>query len=274
MRDYCLSFFSFVCTLLCLLPLASLLFYVVGQGLSRFDGAAFTQLPPPPNSESGGFANALLGTIVMVGIATGLSVPIGVSAAVYGAEFDSKVGAVIKLAANVLYSVPSILTGVFVYGLIVLPTAQLTQGRYAFSAVAGGVALAIVMLPVVFRTTIESLQQVEQDLRWAALAVGATESQVVLGVVLPTALPAVGVGIFLAVARVMGETAPLIFTALFNQYWSRSVWDRTASLAVLIYEFARSPFANQQQLAWTTALVLCVLATIANLGAKLVARRD
>ncbi len=271
---------------------------MVRQGLSRFDLAAFTQLPPPPHSEGGGFANALVGTIVMVTMAMVWSVPLGVAAAVYVAEFDSDpdqggrlagqegaMGAVnllgqgiggrgIKVAANVLYSVPSILTGVFVYGLIVLPTAQLTQGRFSFSAVAGAVALGIVMLPVVFRTSLASLHQVPEDLRWAALAVGATEAQVVLGVLLPAALPSIAVGIFLAVTRVMGETAPLIFTALFNQYWARSVWDRTASLAVLIYEFSRSPFANQQQLAWTTALILCLLVTIANLVAKLLSQRD
>ncbi|MCA1904526.1 MAG: phosphate ABC transporter permease PstA [Cyanobacteria bacterium KgW148] len=267
-----MSFVFFGATLLALTPLISLLFYLISRGWSRFDLLAFTQLPPAPNASGGGFANALWGTIGMVTLASSLSIPIGVLGAVYGTEFGQKWAKSVVLAANVLYSVPSILIGVFVYGLIVLPTTTVTQGRYSFSAVAGGVALGIVMLPLVFRTTVESLKQIEGEIRWGALAVGATASQVVLGVVIPAALPSIGTGILLGIARIAGETAPLIFTALFNQYWARNLWDRTASLAVLIYEFSRSPFSNQQQLAWTTALILCLLVTIGVILAKVCSR--
>ncbi len=263
-----MSFVFLIATLLTLCPLVSLLIYILSQGLARFDLAALTQLPPPPNGTGGGFANALVGSLVMAGIASSLSIPIGVFGAVYVVEFGQGWAKLVSLGANILYSVPSILVGVFVYGLIVIPTTIISQGRYSFSAIAGGVALGIVMLPVVFQTTLESLKQIETEIRWGGLAVGATTSQVVLGIVLPGASPSIGTGILLGIGRIAGETAPLIFTALFNQYWARSLLDRTASLGVLIYEFSRSPFKNQQQLAWTTALILCMLIAGGNVIAK------
>ena len=268
-----MSVVFFVFTILSLCPLVSLLFYVIRQGVQRFDLLAFTQLPPAPNAVGGGFANALGGTIVMVAIACSFSIPIGVFGAVYVVEFGERLSKLVILVANILYSVPSILIGVFVYSSIVLPTTFISHGRYSFSALAGGIALGIVMLPIVFRTTVESLKQIDAEIRWAGLAVGATASQVVLGVVLPGAGAPIVTGILLGIARIAGETAPLIFTALFNQYWARSLLDRTASLSVLIYEFSRSPFVNQQQLAWTTALVLCILLTIGTLLGRFLTRR-
>jgi phosphate transport system permease protein len=247
-------------TVLALIPLFIILAYLLTKGIASLRPAVFTELPPPPLVQGGGFGNALVGTIIMVGIGGLISVPIGIMAAIYLSEFSQgKLAEWIRFATNVLSGVPSIIIGVFAYGVIVL-----TTGSY--SAWAGGFALAVLMLPIIVRTTDESLKLVPQEVRQAAVGVGANRYQTVLKVVLPAAVPAIITGITLAVARAAGETAPLIFTALFTQFWPN--WDNllmepTASLSVLVYNFAIVPFQNQQELAWAAAfiLVLLVLAT-------------
>lgn len=247
-------------TLIAIIPLFIILSYLITKGINSLSPAVFTELPPPPLVDGGGFGNAIIGTIIMVGIGGLMSVPLGVMAAIYLSEFnEGQVGDWIRFATNVLSGVPSIIVGVFAYSAVVLTTKT-------YSAWAGGFALAILMLPIIVRTTEESLKLVPQDVRQASVGIGANQYQTVLQVVLPAALPAIITGITLSVARAAGETAPLLFTALFTQYWPN--WDNrlaepTASLSVLVYNFAIVPFKNQQELAWGAAfiLVLLVLAT-------------
>ncbi|MGK7895328.1 MAG: phosphate ABC transporter permease PstA [Xenococcus sp. (in: cyanobacteria)] len=247
-------------TIMAIVPLFIILGYLLTKGISSLSLSVFTELPPPPLVEGGGFGNAILGTVIMVGIGALISVPIGIMAAIYLSEFsDGKLGDWIRFATNVLSGVPSIIIGVFAYGVVVLTTRQ-------YSAWAGGFALSILMLPIIVRTTDEALKLVPQEIRQASIGIGANNYQTVLQVVVPAALPAIITGITLSVARAAGETAPLLFTALFTQYWpdlSNGFVEPTASLAVLVYNFAIVPFQNQQELAWAAAfiLVLLVLAT-------------
>ncbi|PSN11010.1 phosphate ABC transporter permease PtsA [filamentous cyanobacterium CCT1] len=256
-------------TLLALIPLVLVLVYVVIRGFSRLNWAAFTQLPPPPLApDQGGFANALIGTLIMVGIGALVSVPFGVLAAIYLSEFSQgQVPRWIRFATNVLSGVPSILMGVFIYGLFVI-----TTGTY--SAVAGGFALGVLMLPIIVRTTDESLQIVPKQVRWAAIGMGASKFQTVLRVVLPAALPAIATGLTLAVARAAGETAPLLFTALFSQYWLDSLFQPTASLSVLVYNFATVPYEGQQRLAWAAALILVGIVLLTSILARWATRKQ
>jgi len=254
--------------LISLVPLVAVLVYVVIRGFNRLNLQVLTQLPPPPLADGGGFANAIVGTLIIVAIATAISLPFGVSAAIYLSEFHKgRIARWIRFATNVLSGVPSILMGVFVYGFFVLATGT-------FSAVAGGIALAVLMLPIIVRTTEESLQLVPQDVRWASVGMGASKYQTVFRVVLPAALPAIATGVSLAVARAAGETAPLIFTALFTQFWARSLFEPTASLSVLIYNFATVPYDNQQELAWAASLILVGLVLLTSILARWATRKS
>lgn len=253
---------AFVCGCCALLPLLAVLSYVIIQGFSSLRPNLFTELPPPPLVPGGGFANAIVGTLIMVGLGALISVPVGVLAAIYLTEFSAgSVRRVIRFATNVLSGVPSIIAGVFAYGIIVATT-------HTYSALAGGVALSILMLPIIVRTTDESLQLVSQDLRQASVGLGATNFQTVSQVVLPAAIPAIVTGATLAIARAAGETAPLLFTALFSQNWTNSLFAPTASLAVLVYNFATSPFKNQQSLAWAASLILVLLVLLTSIIAR------
>ncbi len=211
----------------------------------------------------GGFGNAILGTTVMVGIAVLLSVPFGLLTAIYLAQSQTKVAETVRFCAKVLTGFPSILAGVFAYGAIVLVTGS-------FSALAGAVALSVLMLPTIILTSEDAIRMVPSRMKEAAIGMGATPTQTTWMVLLPTAIPGILTGVMLAVARAAGETAPLIFTALFSNYW---LWSHgraqlmapTASLAVLIYNFAGMPFKNQVELAWAAALVLVLMVLTANL---------
>lgn len=253
---------AFLCGILALLPLIAVLSYIIIQGVSSLRLDLFTKLPPPPLVPGGGFGNAILGTLLMVGIAALISIPFGVLAAIYLTEFSTgKTSRWIRFATNVLSGVPSIIAGVFAYGIVVAATG-------GFSAVAGGVALSILMLPIIVRTTDEALQLVSQDLRQAAVGLGATKFQTVALVVVPAAVPAIVTGATLAIARAAGETAPLLFTALFSQYWSNGIFEPTASLAVLVFNFAISPFKNLQSLAWAASLILVLLVLLTSVIAR------
>ena len=253
-------------TFMALVPLFIILAYLLTKGISSLSASVFTELPPPPLVQGGGFGNAILGTLIMVGIGALISVPIGIMAAIYLSEFSQgKLADWIRFATNVLSGVPSIIIGVFAYSAIVLTTKS-------YSAWAGGFALSILMLPIIVRTTEESLKLVPQEVRQASVGIGANNYQTVLQVVLPAALPAIITGVTLSVARAAGETAPLLFTALFTQYWPN--WDNllvepTASLAVLVYNFAIVPFKNQQELAWSAAFILVVLVLITSVVSRL-----
>jgi phosphate transport system permease protein len=262
-----MSAIAFLCGALALIPLIALLSYVLIQGFSNLNLDLFTQLPPPPLVKGGGFGNAIVGTLMTVGIATLISVPFGVMAAIYLTEFSKpKLARNIRFATNVLNGVPSIIAGVFAYGIVVATTKS-------YSAFAGGVALAILMLPIIVRTSDEALQLVPNDLRQAAVGIGATNFQTVAQVVLPAALPAIVTGATLSIARAAGETAPILFTALFSQFWSNSPFQPTATLAVLVYNFAISPFKNWQSLAWAASLILVLMVLVTSIIARLATSR-
>ena len=253
-----------------LIPLVLVLFYVIFKGANRLDLDLFTKLPPPPGSAGGGIANAIMGTLIVVAIAAAIAVPIGVLCAIWLSEFggdDTSIDEYVRFGVNILAGVPSIIAGVFIYGLMVRP------GRPGYSAVAGGVALAVLMLPTIIRTTDEALKIVPQDIRWAALGVGASKYQTVLKVVLPAAIPAILTGVTLAIARAAGETAPLIFTALFSPFGPNGITNPIATLAVLVYTFATLPFRPQQELAGAAALILVLMVLITSIIARFVTRQ-
>lgn len=256
-----------VCLTLTLLPLFAVLFYVGIQGFSRLNLDLLTKLPPPPGLSGGGIANAILGTFMTVGIGALISIPFGVLAAVFLSEFSGpKTAQWIRFATNVLSGVPSIISGIFAYAIIVVTTGT-------FSAVAGGIALAVLMLPTITRTTDEALQIVPQDIRWASVGVGASNYQTVLRVVLPAALPAILTGVTLAVARAAGETAPLIFTALNSPFWPKGLWNPTPSLSVLVYNFAMVPYQPLKELAWAASLILVLLVLLTSVISRWVTRQ-
>lgn len=261
-------------TVLALIPLFSVVLMLLWRGGQKLSFELFTQLPPAAMEPGGGFGNAILGTLVMVGIASLISVPVGIFCSIYLAEVAplSRLAHVLRFSAKVLTGFPSILAGVFAYGALV----RLTGG---FSAIAGGVALSILMLPTVILTSEEAVRMVPSKMREAAVGMGATQAQIVWMVLLPTAIPGILTGVMLAIARAAGETAPLLFTALFSNYWLVSnghadLMQPTASLAVLIYNFAGMPFQNQVELSWAAALVLVSLVLAANLTGQFLSRHQ
>lgn len=250
-----------------LIPLLAVLSYVLIKGFSRLNLDLLTKLPPPPMAPGGGIANAIVGTLIMVGLASVISVPIGIGSAIFLSEFSHPTTARwIRFATNVLNGVPSIILGVFAYAAFVVTTKT-------FSAYAGAAALSILMLPTIIRTTDEALKIVPQEIRWAALGVGAAKYQTVLQIVVPAALPTIITGVTLAIARAAGETAPLIFTALFTQFWPNSLSQPTPSLAVLVFNFATVPFKNQQELAWAASLILVLLVLTTSIVSRFALRR-
>ena len=251
-------------TVLAILPLLSLLGYVLKQGTGALSWSFFTELPRPVGEVGGGMANALAGSAILVGLACAIGMPVGILAGVYLAEFGkNRFGNAVRFCADVLSGVPSIAVGVFVYTLVVL-----TMRR--FSALAGGVALGILMLPTVTRTTEELVRLVPDTLREAALALGVPKWRAILRVVLRTALPGIATGMMLAVARAAGETAPLLFTAFNNRFWSASLDKPMASLPVQIFTYAVSPYDDWHRQAWAAALVLVAAVLVLNVAARLV----
>ncbi|MCF8156103.1 MAG: phosphate ABC transporter permease PstA [Rhodoferax sp.] len=231
-------------------------------GIGGLSVATFTQMTPPPNDE-GGLANAIYGSFLMVMLATGLGTPIGVMAGIYLAEFDTKswLASVTRFVNDILLSAPSIVIGLFVYAVVV--------SRFkSFSGYAGVIALSLLVIPVVIRTTENMLQLVPPGLREAAYALGAPKWKVILSITLKAARTGVITGVLLAVARIAGETAPLLFTALSNQFWTSSLSEPMASLPVTIFKFAMSPYENWQKLAWAGVFII----TAAVLGLNILAR--
>jgi phosphate transport system permease protein len=261
-----------LCTGLTLMPLLAVLGFVLVRGMGRVHLALLTQLPPPPGSSGGGLGNALVGTVIVVSLGTVMAVPLGVLTAVYLSEFSHTPGQQaiarwVRLGINGLAGMPAILVGVFVYGLLV------ATGILGYSAVAAGVAVAVLMLPMVVRTTEEALKMVPQELRWASVGLGASHYDTVVRVVLPAALPSVVTGVMLAMARAAGDTAALLFTALFSHFWPQGLLEPIATLSVLVYNFAAVPFAPQQELAWAAAFFLVMLLLVTSVVARLVMRR-
>lgn len=269
LRSLVLTTLVWCTALLASVPLISVLYMLITRGGARLNLEVFTELPPTGFEMGGGFGNAMAGTFVMVGIAAAIAVPVGILAAVFLSELgpDSKLANAARFAARMLTGLPSILAGVFAYALVVM-----TTGTY--SAPAGGVALAVLMLPIVVLTAEEAMKMVPKIMKDAAYGMGCTRAQVIWKIVLPTGLPAILTGVMLAVARAAGETAPLLFTALFSNYWilhegSLAVMNPTASLAVLIYNFSGMPFDNQLELAWAASLVLVMIVLVVNIVSRI-----
>lgn len=268
--DTVLTALAFFLSAVAMLPLFSVLYMLLARGGPLISWELFTELTPGAGSVGGGIGNAILGTLVVVLVATVLSLPLGFLAAVYLAEYggESKLAVTVRFAGKVLTGMPSILAGVFAYALVVV-----TLGH--FSALAGGVATGILMVPVVMLTSEQALLMVPSKMKLAALGMGANRSQTVLQIVIPAAMPGILTGVMLALARAMGETAPLLFTALFSDYWFEGkLGEPIASLAVLIYNFSGSPFENQANLAWAGSLVLVVSVLVVNVIAQLLTRRQ
>jgi len=252
---------------LAILPLAFIVAHLVRHGLGGLSLDFFTKLPKPVGEPGGGMANAIVGTLELVGLATIAAVPIGVAAGLYLAEFgDGRLGTLVRTTADVLAGVPSIVVGVAAYGLVVVP-----MGR--FSALAGGTALAILMLPTIVRSTEEMVRLVPRSYREAAHALGAPRWRVIQSVVLPAAAGGVITASLLALARAAGETAPLLFTALGSRFWSVAVDRPIASLPIYIYDYARAPYEDWNRQAWSAALVLLLLVTVVSAMMKLATRR-
>ena len=253
---------SVVGTLFGLFWLGWLLWTLVSHGLRWLDVSLFTQNTPPP-AAPGGIANAIVGSLLITLVGVGVGTPIGILAATWLAEFGrySRVAAVIRFVNDILLSAPSIVIGVFIYAVVV---ARLGH----FSGWAGGLALAIIMLPVVLRTTEDMLKLVPDQIREAAAALGAPQWRVVVAVVYRASLGGILTGVMLGIARISGETAPLLFTALNNQFWSTNMSRPMANLPVMIFQFAMSPYDNWQHLAWAAALLI----TLAILALSLIAR--
>jgi phosphate transport system permease protein len=253
-------------TVLALIPLGLVLLYVTSRGLSGINLDLFRELPKPVGEVGGGVANAITGTLQLVGLACLFGIPPGVLAGVYLAEFGQhRFGKLVRFSADVMSGVPSITVGIFVYALVVVRTKT-------FSAYAGGVALAVLMLPTVTRTTEELLKLVPVALREAALGLGVPKWRATLWVVLRTAAPGIATGVMLAIARVAGETAPLLFTAFGNSFWPSGLNQPTASLPVQIYTYAVSPYEDWHKKAWAAALVLVSMVLILNVSARLLVR--
>jgi phosphate transport system permease protein len=252
-------------TLVALMPLFAVVVMLAVRGGRQLSLALFTQLPPAGLEQGGGFGNAIVGTLMMVGIAAMIAVPMGIMAGAFLAEIGprSRLADAVRFAAKILTGFPSILAGVFAYEAVVL----LTGG---FTAVAGGVALSLLMLPVVLLTAEDAIRMVPGRMREAAIGMGATQTQTLWHILLPAATPGILTGVMLAVARAAGETAPLLFTALFSNYWPTTnghvaLMQPTASLAVLIYNFSARFIKSQVEMAWAAALVLVLLVLAANL---------
>ena len=267
LRSVIMTAGAWILALIASVPLFSVLYMLIVQGGSRLSVDLFTELPPAGFELGGGFGNAIVGTLVMVAIAALISIPTGILAATFLAELspDSRLAATARFLAKVLTGFPSILAGVFVYAIIVL-----AMGTY--SALAGGVSLAVLMLPTVVLTAEEAMKMVPRRMKDAALGIGCTRTQMIWKIVLPTALPGILTGVMLGIARVAGESAPLLFTALFSNYWLRSLREPTASLSILIYNFSSMPFDNQIELAWAASLILVLIVLVFNILSRVVGR--
>jgi phosphate transport system permease protein len=241
-------------TIIVIAPLVAILFYLIYKGASSLNLAFFTHIPAPVGEPGGGMANAILGSGIILGLASLMGIPVGIAAGVYLAEFGrgKLLGSAIRFTADVLNGVPSIVMGISIYSLIVM------QQKH-FSAFAGGVALAIMMVPTITRTTEEMLATVPHAIREAAYGLGVPKWRTVLSVTLKTASPGIITGCMLAFARVAGETAPLLFTAFGNQFWSFNMNEPIAALPLQIYIYAISPYDEWHRLAWAGSLVLIVM---------------
>ena len=251
-----------VSVLVAMVPLALIVFYVITHGVQALNVAFFTEVPRPVGEPGGGMLNAMVGTLMLTGIASALAIPVGVISGVYMSEYaGTRLAVAVRFAADTLNGIPSIVIGIFAYGIAVLPFRQ-------FSALAGGLALGIMMVPVIARTTEELLLLVPGAMREGALALGATRARAVWSVIVPAALPGIITGIMLALARVAGETAPLLFTSFNNRFFSTDLRQPVSALTVQVFTYAISPYEDWHRQAWAGALVLVSFVLICSLLAR------
>src|SRR6516164_1300882 len=257
---------TFVCAVLVILPLLLVFFHLLSQGFTSINWAFFTQLPKPVGEVGGGMANAIVGTFILLAQAALFGVPVGVFGGIYLSEYgSSRLNWWIRFAADVLNGVPSITWGMVVYALIVVP-------MHSFSALAGGIVLGMMMIPLVMRTTEEVLQLVPGGYREAALALGIAKWRTILQIVVRTALKGIVTGVLLALARVAGETAPLLFTAFGNRFWNHHLSDPIAALPLQIFNYAISPYEDWHRQAWAGALVLLLFVAVVNVSVRILTR--
>jgi len=250
-----------------LIPLALILFYVVKQGIQALNIDLFTQMPKPTGELGGGMRNAFVGTLILTGLASLFAVPVGILSGIYMSEYrGTRLAVAVRFAADTLNGVPSIVVGLFAYGIAVLPFRH-------FSALAGGFALGIMMIPIVARTTEELLLLVPGAMREGALALGATRARAVFSVIVPAALPGIVTGVVLALARIAGETAPLLFTALNNQFFSTNLTQPISSTTVQIFNYATSASQDWIRQAWAASLVLVTFVLVCSAAARFVTAR-
>lgn len=266
--NYFISGLSILATVLVILPLIAILFYLIYKGASSLNLAFFTHIPAPVGEPGGGMANSIVGSGIILLLASLMGVPIGIAAGVYLAEFGrgKPLATAVRFTADVLNGVPSIVMGISIYSLIVV------QQKH-FSALAGGVALAIMMVPTITRTTEEMLATVPHAIREAALGLGVPKWRTAISVSLRTASPGIITGCMLAFARVAGETAPLLFTAFGNQFWSVKLTEPIAALPLQIYVYAISPYDEWHRLAWAGSLVLIVMIMVSVTLVRIFANR-
>ncbi len=257
---------SFISAVITIIPLILVFYYTISKGIANLNINFFTKLPTPIGESGGGMVNAIVGTLILIGIGGAIGIPIGILTGVYLSEFGkNKFGALVRFLTDVLSGIPSIVVGVVAYTLVVIPMKH-------FSALAGGVALAILMIPTITRTTEEMIKLVPHSFREAGLALGIPKWKTSLLIVLKTAWKGIATGVLLGLARAAGETAPLLFTALGNRFWSTNIFQPIASLTVYIYEYSSAPFKDWNDQAWTAALVLILLISLFSLIFRIITR--
>lgn len=267
MADRLMSGLTMVCVVVSVIPLVSILGYLIYKGIGSVNWAFLTRLPAPVGASGGGMANSIVGSGIVVGLAALIGVPIGVLAGIYLSEYgrNNWLGKVVRLFADVLQGIPSIVVGIVAYTIVVLPMQR-------FSAIAGAIALAMMLIPFIARTTEEAMATTPNDIREAGLALGQPHWRVILGIVMRSSRNALVTGIMLAAARISGETAPLLFTALNNRFWHAGIDQPISTLTVQVYNYAIAPFDDWNAQAWAGALVLITIIFILNVVARTAAR--
>lgn len=265
-KSACICVLCFCCAVMVMAPLGLVFFHLIKSGAGSVDWHFFTRLPKPVGEVGGGMANAIVGTLILLGLAALIGVPVGVLGGVYLSEYSSRrVAWLVRFVADILNGTPSIVWGIVVYALLVVPLKS-------FSAYAGGVALGFIMIPLIIRTTEEMIALVPDSYREAAHALGIAQWKVIVFIILKTASKGIVTGILLALARVAGETAPLLFTAFGNRFWNHDLKEPIAALPLQIFTYAISPYDDWHRQAWAGALVLILMVLALNIGVRLITR--
>jgi phosphate transport system permease protein len=257
---------SLLAAIITIIPLILIFYYTISKGITYLNLDFFIHMPKPVGESGGGMANAIVGTLILIGIGGAIGIPVGILTGTYLSEFgNNKFGFVVRFLTDVLSGIPSIVVGVVAYTMVVIPMRH-------FSALAGGIALGILMIPTITRTTEEMIRLVPQSYREAGLALGIQKWKTTLLIVLRTAWKGIATGILLGLSRAAGETAPLLFTALGNRFWSTKIFQPMASLTVYIYDYAKAPFEDWNKQAWTAALVLILIISFFSLMFRIITR--